>query len=322
MKADAAAAPNTRFSLHTPIVCWGFSMAATDGGRCIRNAPYRLTFALRNSNGNAATSWSPSNIPASALSSDFASETTGAVPVEIGSATGLGYLDLTVAQMTFAYQLMVHIDAGSNVVPTYIELKGEPCIDSGVAVSAPTNASIKLRAATTLTTNSICNGATIEIVRGTGRGQVRTITAYAASSQTATVDRDWITNPSTDSVYIIHPRIASAHATVGNPDVNVTSLQGETTALTVMTELYNGAIKSSVASGTPSTVTFTGASGLSTTADFYNRCFLVFTTGDLQGLMRPIGDYSAARLITFDATDAWPEAPEVGDEFVILSYRS
>ena len=302
-------------------------MAATDGGRCIRNAPYRLSFQITDQQGNQIPSWENDGAPFSNMSKDTAALTTGPVPtmVDIGdeNAASFGYVDLTEAQMTFSYEMIIEVDATGQSTPSTFVLKGEPCLDSGVVVSTPTSTSLKLRASAS-SINDTYNGATIEIVRGTGAGQVRTITDYAGSgSQTVTVDRLWITSPSATSVYIIHPQIASSHATVGNPDVNVTSLQGETTALTVMTELYNGAIKSLVGSGTtPSTTTFTGDSNLSSTADFYNRCFLVFTTGTLQGLMRPISDYSSARLITFDATDAWPPTPAINDEFVILSYRS
>ena len=299
-------------------------MAATDGGRCIRNAPYRFSFQFMTQSGNQNNNAFDGS-PTTKLSKDFAATTDGTPPTEKDAdhVSALGYVDLSVGEMTFSYELQVEVDnITSSTAPFTTILKGEPCLDSGVAQSGAAT-SIRLRASAS-TVNDTYNGATIEIVRGAGAGQVRTITAYVGSTTTATVDRAWATtSPTSTSVYIIHPRIASSHPTVGIPGANIVSLLGETTALTVMTELYNGAIKDAVATTPdPSTTTFTGSAALSATADFYNRCFVVFTTGTLQGLMRPVSDYSTAKLFTFDATDAWPTEPTIGDEFVIISYRA
>lgn len=295
-------------------------MASTDGGRCIRNAPYRAVFALRDTNNNAATNFAN---PSAQISVDSGTAAAvAATPTEIASSTGLGYVDLTAAEMTFTYQAQIVVDASGQTVPAFLFLTGEPCLDSGVIQENLTSTTTKLRASAS-SQDDLYNGAVIELVRGTGAGAVRTITDYVGSSKTITIDRAWDVSPGTSTVYIIHPRVATAHASAGYPSVNVTQLLGESTALTVMASLYDGGIASTVsASTTPSTTTFTSGSELTATADFYNRSFVVFTSGALQGLMRPISDYSAARLLTFDATDAWPTAPGAGDEFVVLSYRS
>jgi len=54
-------------------------------------------------------------------------------------------------------------------------------------------------------------GRTVEIVRGDGRGQVRTIASNTAT--TLTVSSNWVTNPSATSVFIIRPQATSATAT-------------------------------------------------------------------------------------------------------------
>lgn len=47
------------------------------------------------------------------------------------------------------------------------------------------------------------NGGTIEIISGTGSGQVRDITSFSKSSSTITVSTAWVTEPDTTSKYII-----------------------------------------------------------------------------------------------------------------------
>ena len=224
--------------------------------------------------------------------------------------------------MTFSYSCMVTVDAvGSQTVDTVLHIIPEPALDSGVAQAGGTTSTIKLRASAS-SVNDLYNGAQIEIVRGTGAGQVRTILDYVGgSTQTATIDRDWILAPDATSVYIIHPRVASGHPTAGQPDVNTVQLLGLTAALTVQTALYRGAIEATVLSG-PTTTSFTASSDLVATADYYNRSFVVFTSGDLIGLMRPIDDYTSGRVVSFAASDAWPVAPSNSDQFVVISYRA
>lgn len=51
--------------------------------------------------------------------------------------------------------------------------------------------------------DSFYNGAEIKIDTGTGAGQTRTILSYVGSTKVATVDRAWITNPDSTSVFTI-----------------------------------------------------------------------------------------------------------------------
>jgi len=53
---------------------------------------------------------------------------------------------------------------------------------------------------------------TIEIIHGTGRDQVRTITAYTVTTQIATVSPAWVTTPDTTSVFVIRRGIMQAAA--------------------------------------------------------------------------------------------------------------
>lgn len=51
------------------------------------------------------------------------------------------------------------------------------------------------------------NGAVIFLTGGTGIGQYRKITDYVGSTKVATIDSNWVTNPTSSTVYIITGRI-------------------------------------------------------------------------------------------------------------------
>ena len=52
-------------------------------------------------------------------------------------------------------------------------------------------------------TNDLYNGNFIALVSGTGAGQTRFITDYVGSSKVATVGEAWVTQPSSDTVFVI-----------------------------------------------------------------------------------------------------------------------
>lgn len=54
-------------------------------------------------------------------------------------------------------------------------------------------------------TNDYYTGQTIALVGGTGAGQARRITGYVGSTKVVTVNRAWVTNPSTDTIFRIVP---------------------------------------------------------------------------------------------------------------------
>jgi len=65
---------------------------------------------------------------------------------------------------------------------------------SSLAIALATSAS---------STDDFYNGAFVQIISGTGAGQHRYIVDYTGSSRSCTVDRAWVTNPSSDSVYAV-----------------------------------------------------------------------------------------------------------------------
>ena len=74
---------------------------------------------------------------------------------------------------------------------------------SGTA-QAGTASTIQLASAETFG-DDILNGATVKVTSGTGAGQSRVITDYTGATDTADITPNWITNPSSDSVYEVVP---------------------------------------------------------------------------------------------------------------------
>lgn len=66
--------------------------------------------------------------------------------------------------------------------------------------------------ASAVATDNTYNGMSVKIVAGTGVGQSRVITAYVGSTRVATVVPNWVTNPSTDSVFVLNPAQADVEA--------------------------------------------------------------------------------------------------------------
>lgn len=259
--------------------------------RAIKNAPYTHLFSLE-----TATTLDLVDAPASfanyyILGDDAASQITPAsAPARVGTTTGYCELDLTATE--FIYDLAgIRVEAGST--NSKIDwIRTEPCIDSGVA-QAGTAQTITLRSGVTLSDDQVV-GNVIELVRGTGAGQSRVCVKNVGSSDIVTVDRPWSTNPSSDTVYIIHPYMGA-----------VTN---------------GGIIASSVSDSTPTATEFDGATGLSATNDFYNNCTIVFTSGTLQGIMCRVTDYvGATRTFTISTQPSpLPSAPADGDYFLIV----
>lgn len=284
-------------------------MAASDVKRFIKNAVYRHTWVFRDSNGNVSTS-------VSSIVAQVAKD-TGGLATATNSVSNQGntlyYLDLTSTECS-ADLVEIYV-TGSSVTAEYARLQPEPCLTSGVATAA-TASSITFPS-TSSSTADYYNGASVEIVRGTGAGQSRTIRDYS-TGRVATIDRDWATNPSTDSVFIVHPKPAPPLSSAILALSDALAISGDTTAADLLEALYEGgAISSSVNDSTPTTTAFDGASGLSTTNDFYNGMMCVFTSGPNAGIPRRVNNYIGSSLtLEFDA--AFPSTPVNGNTFVLI----
>lgn len=135
--------------------------------------------------------------------------------------------------------------------------------------------------------DSYYNGSVVAIIAGTGNAQARVITAYIGSTKVATVDTNWATNPSTDSVFAIYPQgiygLTSAQVEAAVMDtangietgltmrqamrVTTAMVSGVRTGIGTTTEVYRAAVSNSTARVTitfpsttnanPSNVTYT-----------------------------------------------------------------
>lgn len=292
-------------------------MAATDARRIIKGAAYRVYFDLRDSTTeqlkSAVTGY------AASVSKDggtFAG-VSDSTQHEVATTSGTYYIDLTATEMS-ADHIAVKITATSTR-DRYIELRPEPFLHSGVLASA-TSTSVVLPSGAS-TTNDMYNGAVIELVRGTGAGQVRTITDYVGSTLTGTLDRAWATTPDSTTGYIIRPVMSAALETDIKSSANVAAINTNTAAAANLKLFYDGAfITGSIDDAGPTASAMKGNSALSATDDFYNDMTLVFTSGTLEGVARKVLDYTGStKQFTFTAAP-FPAAPANGDTFILVGY--
>jgi hypothetical protein len=237
-------------------------MAQADSKRCIANAPYRAVLPIRDTSGALVSSATGLDSEISVDSGAFADLTAEAT--EIGSS-GVYYVDVTAAELTAAGDATLLVKSTEGVA-SVLPLPLEAASDSGVAQAAAAS-SLTLRAAAS-GTNDIYNGQQVEIVRGTGAGQVRTIIDYVGSTNVATLDRAWITNPDSSSVY----KITDTGARMGTNamvQVDLQEVDADATIPVAIQYIYQGGfIQTSVDDSTPTTTAFNGAAGLSSSDNF------------------------------------------------------
>jgi len=110
-------------------------------------------------------------------------DTVGALAVRIGEAL----VDFVLVQ----HQVVVDTPYLTEVVRT-------GTAQAGAASSITLDASASA-------TDDLYNGCTIQIVSGTGAGQVNVIADYNGTTKVATVAQAWATNPANDSVFVLRP---------------------------------------------------------------------------------------------------------------------
>jgi hypothetical protein len=284
-------------------------MAATDA-RPIRNAPYRIRFGFITPSGNLIPS-APS--PAGKVAQNQISFTdTSTSPQQIGTS-GMYFVDLTAAEMSANSVDFIGTSTGSaQDVVRHIDM--EPSLESGVATAGTAN-TITLRSSASSTADFF-NNAIIEIVRGVGSGQVRTIIDYDTAKK-ATVDLNWLVVPNDSSVYLIHPDLGIISTSAALAAVDVQAINSSTVAADNMGEAWKGVIVDTVTDPTPTTTSFIGSSNLSSTDDFYKDQTIFFTSGVALGQQEQIISYIGSSR-TINLATALPIAPGNGDSFVIL----
>jgi len=128
---------------------------------------------------------------------------TSATLVAINSALGMYSVTLTQAEISFIGLGRVYYDS-VNTEPSDEEILVEvhPFLDDGTAQAGGAS-TITLRAGAP-GANGLGDGATIQIIKGTGAGQARGVIAYDGTTKIATVDQNWLVNPDATSVYVVY----------------------------------------------------------------------------------------------------------------------
>lgn len=289
-------------------------MATGQGNRLIRNAPYHLTYPAYNSNQDTLVSGLAASMTAQVSLNGGTFTTITATPAE-NASTGVYTVALTAAEIA-GDEVAVLFTSGS--MSDFFKLFDfEPSLESGVVAGVGASA-LTLRPGAS-GTNNYYNGATLEIARGTGVGQQRSIIAYDGSLKIITIDRAWSTNPDTSSVYQITAPIGAKLTTAIRVASDIEAISGDTTAADNLEALHEGPITGSISDGSPSTTAFTGDAGLEGTVnDFYDKALLTFRSGPNAGITRKVTNYVASSR-TFTLERALPKTPTNGNAFHIIS---
>ena len=296
--------------------------------RLIYGSNCRFLFPLRNSTNaltknEALTGW---------LSKDGGNFTVmggglGELQMDAGNGesaggSGVYYVDLVASQTNFETGALRVVDNSPvAAVHAVIPMVTEPCLAFCAGYATGTqSASTVVFPSHASATNDIVNGATVEIVYGTGKGQVRTIYDYDGANRRAYVTPDWVITPvAGDSIVIVHPRLGLASS--GGGAVDLGSIAGSAAAATALRKVYEGAVvNGQVSDLTPSTSSFAGNALLSAVNNFYKDMELRFTTGANTGVGRIVSSYDGATK-RFTMTSAFPSNIANTDLFVLLAYQ-
>lgn len=167
-------------------------------------------------------------------------------------------------------------------------------------------------------TDDFYNNALLYIISGTGANQARYISDYTGSSKRATVNGNWVTSPSSDSVYVIVPAgsIPGASAPTAADVADAVwdeLLSGHTVAGSAgqaITPMGNGTAQS----GTTSSIVL--AAGASAVVGAYRYCVVEIKSGTGAGQARQITAYDATSKAATVAPD-WGTAPASDSVYVI-----
>lgn len=295
-------------------------MAASDARRVIRNAPYRVYGAIL-----AVSTLRPITGGLTSLVGNIDKDAggfnaTGNAGTEIGTS-GFFYCDLSATEMSADHLYLNFTATNSGAVYYTEQLHPEPCLDSGVA-QAGAASTITLRSGASANDGDYVTS-TVEIVRGTGAGQLRTVVGYAGAGKIATVDRAWVTNPDTTSVYVIKPNTGGTFDASAVQQTNAAQVDGDATAAANLKTLYKtGLIADTVNDTGATTTTFKGGgtATLSSTDDFYVDSVVIFTSGTLAGIGGKVSAYNGTTK-QFTLASPLPVGPANGVSLILLGHQ-
>lgn len=181
---------------------------------------------------------------------------TGDNYARIGAA-GAGLTGITGARLSSAGagDIWDALTSAHTTVGTFGQLGRVPYRGTAQAGAAGT---VTLDAGASAIDNFFRYGVVV-ITSGTGGGQFRTITGYVGSTKVATVDRNWDTNPASDSVLAILPGSAPASAGATAAEVWDLLTSGHTTSGT-----FGAAMAAAGVAGDPLTSAVPGSYSVGT----------------------------------------------------------
>lgn len=289
-------------------------MASSDT-RLLKNAAARVYGCIKDNTTGRVITGGLTTLAATISKDGAAFAATGVTVTEIGT-TGFFSVDITAAEFTSYVTVLKAESADSDSVDFIATLYPEEACDSGVA-QAGAASTITLRSGASAV-DSFYNGLEVEIVRGTGIGQTRTITAYVGSTKVATVDVAWGTNPDSTSVYKVHHRSPSQISNAA-ANANLTHI-ASTGVATGAANFFSGFTYGPIVDTGTTTNAFKGdTTYFSSTNDFYKNQFAVFSTGTLAGVARKITAYAGSTR-QFTVYPPLPAAPANGVYFFVTGY--
>lgn len=177
-------------------------MAASDSRPLpLKNTAFRLYFTAYDSSGVPVTGFTSPDSERSLDGAAFADCTNEATYV----GHGQGYIDLTATEMNTDHTGF-YFSCSEGSTRDCISIC--PTEDSDIPANVTHTGTAQAGASTTITLASTASATSlyyyhqiVQIVSGTGAGQVRQIVGYIGSTKVATVNYAWQTNPDNTSVY-------------------------------------------------------------------------------------------------------------------------
>jgi len=201
-----------------------------------------------------------------------------------------------------------HVAAGSFGAGNFIIRSNTAQSGSGTTIVLDASASA---------TDDFYNNQFISIVAGTGVGQGRIISDYTGSSKTATVS-SWITNPSSDSVFVIRPFGSVPGATAPTAGEVADAVWDEARAdhTSAGTFGQTGQTIRTATAQAGSSLSITLDASASATDDLYNYNGIRILSGTGAGQSRQITDYNGTSKVATVGL-AWAVNPASDSVFEI-----
>lgn len=174
-------------------------------------------------------------------------------------------------------------------------------------------------------TDNFYAGEFLEIIGGTGVGQVRRIASYVGSTKVATVDSAWATNPDSTSIFRIGfltsgnvntTHIASTIQTARDIGASVLPASGSISRATFAADTGLQTTRSNTAqAGANGTITLDASA--SSVTNYYLGQIIYITGGTGVGQSRPIISYDGSTKVATVSYD-WKTNPDNTSTFAIL----